>query len=66
MEEFVLGIRRQGTLIGASEQDMYMAGVAGLRPELKSQIMQFDPANLEDIIKRGKNAERYPIYGPVS
>ena len=61
VEDFVLSIRRQGALVSASEAEMYLAAITGLRPELKAQIMQFDPTNLDEVTKRGKIAERYPI-----
>jgi hypothetical protein len=61
VEDFVLNVRRQGALVSATEQEMYLAAITGLRTELKAQIMQFDPTNLDEVIKRGKIAERYPI-----
>ena len=62
VEEFVAVIRKQGTLVNATHQDMYMAVVTGLSQHIKAQIMQFDPITLDEIVKRGKVAERYPIY----
>lgn len=64
VEEFVMAIRKQGSIIGASQDEMYMAVVAGLAPHLKGQIMQHDPVNLEQVVRRGKVAERYPISSP--
>lgn len=62
VEEFVTAIRKQGTLVNATQQEMYMAVVTGMNQLIKAQIMQFDPPTLDEIVKRGKIAERYPIY----
>ena len=61
VEEFVYSIRRQGTLIGATESDMFLAVVTGLLDPIKAQIMQWNPTTIEDILTRGKIAERYPL-----
>lgn len=61
VEEFIAKVRKQGNLIGASQNEIYMAVITGLRHDLKAQIMQWDPVTIEDVIKRGRVAERYPI-----
>ena len=62
VEDFVTMIRRQGGIIGATEAEMFMAVVTGLKQDIKGQIMQFDPTSLEEVVKRGKIAERYPLH----
>ena len=61
VEEFVAAIRKRGTIITATQQEIYMAIVSGLRPSIKPQIMQFSPTTITDILRQGKIAERYPM-----
>ena len=61
VEDFVTSIRKKGNLIGATKEEVYMAVVSGLKTNLKAQIMQFNPTTIEDVMKRGKIAELYPI-----
>ena len=61
VEEFVYSIKRQGTLIGATESDMFLAVVTGLLDPIKAQVMQWNPTTIKDILTRGKIAERYPL-----
>ena len=61
VEDFVNEVTRQGDIINATDQEIYMAVVTGLGPNIKSQIMQFNPTTVDEIVKRGQMAERYPI-----
>lgn len=64
VEEFVHKLQKQGNVIGATVAEIYMAVVTGLRQDLKAQIMQFNPETIEEVIRRGKVAERYPVSHP--
>ena len=61
IEEYVAGMRRQGTLVGATDQELFMATITGLRTDIKFAIMQFDPSTLEEVVARGQTAERFLV-----
>ena len=58
-EDFVVLVQKKGKSSGATAEQIKMAALAGLRNDIKAVVMQHDPQDLNDIIKRGTCAERF-------
>ena len=58
-EDFVVLVQKKGKSSGATAEQITMAALAGLRNDIKAVVMQHDPQDLNDIIKRGTCAERF-------
>jgi hypothetical protein len=61
VEEFAVLVRKQAAIIGATQEEVYMIVINGLRTDLKCQIMMGEPTTLEDVLRRGRIVERYTL-----